>query len=380
MCMCTQVVRCCSFCPLRGVTWHSDGWHAPFIRLTWLIYMCDMPRVHVRHDSFVSVMGLIHMRNMTRSHVWHDSSMCVPWIVQVCEWHTSNICAPHIRIYAPHIRLTHTNDSRHPHKRVISHTCLQHITYMDMPCHTYEWFTCVTWFNHMCTAYMPRGHRAAKTLAPMTYSDVWHDSSTCVTWLIHTAYTPRGHRAARYPGAHDSFMCVTWLIRVCDITYSHVWQTHPYHTYASRPSRSMTPRRPWLIHMCDTTHSHVQHDSSTCLTWLIHMCDMTHSHVQHDSSTCFTWLIHIHMCDMTHSYVWHDSLIHVTWLIEMCDTTHWYMWHDSSTCFTWPSHTAYNLKTIALQDTSQTTWPIHMCNMTHIHVHVAQTSMAHSYV
>jgi len=46
---------------------------------------------------------------------------------------------------------------------------------------------------------------------------------------------------------HDSFTCVTWLIHVCDITHSHVW-----------------------------------HYSFTCETWLIHMCDIDNIHTRDD--------------------------------------------------------------------------------------------------
>jgi len=75
---------------------------------------------------------------------------------------------------------------------------------------------------------------------------------------------------------HDSFTCVTWLI---------------------------------LIHICDMTHSYAWHalficvTSFVCVTRLICLCDMTHSYVWHDSFTRVTWLILIHMRDMPYSYV-----------------------------------------------------------------------------
>jgi len=147
--------------------------------------------------------------------------------------------------------------------------------------------TCVTWLMHMCD---------------VTHSHVWHDSSTCVTWLIHMCDMTHSHVW------HDSLSCVTWLIVMCEMTHSHVW--HDSFTFVT-----------WLIHMCDMTHSHVWHDSLSCVTWLMHMCDMTHPHVW------VTWLIH--MCDMTHCHVWHDSFTCVTWLIHMCDMTHPHVWHDS---------------------------------------------------
>jgi len=110
----------------------------------------------------------------------------------------------------------------------------------------------------------------------------------------------------------------------------------------------------WLIHMCDMTHSHVWHDSFTCVTWLIHMCDMTHAHVWDDSFACVTWLTNICsyflcvwcdllclICVMTHSHMWHDSRTHdsrthimcVLWLVMS------HMCHDSFTCVTWLTNT-----------------------------------------
>jgi len=48
-----------------------------FIRVTWLIHVCDMTHSCVWHDSFMCVTWLIHGCDMTHSHVWHDSFTCV---------------------------------------------------------------------------------------------------------------------------------------------------------------------------------------------------------------------------------------------------------------------------------------------------------------
>jgi len=196
---------------------------------------------------------------------------------------------------------------------------------------------------------------------------------------------------------HDSFTCVTWLVHVCDVTRSHVW----HDSFTSVP---------WLVHVCDMTCSRVWHDSFTCVTWLVHMCDMTRSHVWCDSciqmakhaylvcicdnscvcTTCdlmciydmtymwksrvthiegpwvlsymwksrvahivrqlmslvmciydmthefshmyiLTWLMCLVMCiyDMALLYGWHDSFTCITWLIHICDKTHAREWHGS---------------------------------------------------
>ena len=198
----------------------------------------------------------------------------------------------------------------------------------------------------------------------LAHSHVWHDSSICVTWLIHTC---------------------NWRIRICSMTRPCVRAAW----LIIRATWLFHMRATWLIHMCDMTDYtcdmtlscmilsyvqrdslvHVQHDSWICATWLIHtigwrrcrglrsevcvcvcVCDMTCLYAWHDSfmratwdlSRCVTWLIHAisgrrfrgcrlevclhtwlnHICDMTSSYVQHDSFASATWLMHTCDTTH----------------------------------------------------------
>ena len=151
------------------------------------------------------------MCDMTHSLKWHDSFIC------------------------DMIRDKYMNKSRHTtcdiYEWVMSYLRMSHVTHM-VTVMSYLWMSHVT---HMVT------------------SCQWHD-----TW-------------------HDSFTCVTWLIHVCDMTHSYVWHD------------SFT-RVTWRIHMRDMTHLYVWHG--------IHMCDMTHTYLQyvwHDS----------YMCDMTHSYGMH---------------------------------------------------------------------------
>jgi len=72
-------------------------WHASFIRVTWLIHMCDMthshapPRhlyaicvIHVCHDSFRHVTWIIHMHCLD-SHTGHESFICVTWLIQISD-------------------------------------------------------------------------------------------------------------------------------------------------------------------------------------------------------------------------------------------------------------------------------------------------------
>ena len=174
-----------------------------------------------------------------------------------------------------------------------------------------------------------------------------------VNWLIYMPFlssviafdmslqSDRGHSYVR----HDSSTCVTRLIHTCELTHSYVLYD---------PIICAT----WLFHMCDMAHSHVWHDF-VCVTRLIHMCDMTHPYVWHDSFNGVTGLIH--MCDMTHSHVWHgkgieipffgDSLSHDLivwfrhaehhWAFKSCLHVMQHIWVSCHTCFdvnvSWPN-------------------------------------------
>ena len=50
-------------------------------------------------------------------------------------------------------------------------------------------------------------------------SPMWHDASTCVTWLVHLFV----HSMTDLSVWSDTLICVTWLIHICDMTHSYVW-------------------------------------------------------------------------------------------------------------------------------------------------------------
>jgi len=110
---------------------------------------------------------------------------------------------------------------------------------------------------HVPLQYRHTGCSYVSLMWDMTHSYVWHDSFTCVTWLVHM---------------FDMSRCNTAILGV--------YMCHSFGT--------------WLIRICDMTHSYLWHDSFICVTWRIHMCDMTHSYVWHDAFICVTW--RIHMC------------------------------------------------------------------------------------
>jgi len=179
---------------------------------------------------------------MTHSHVWHDSDL---ERLLVCDM-THSMCG-----------VTHCyvcNDS----------------------------FTCVS----VCVE--RERERERETLH---MCDMWHDSCTCVTWLIHVCDKTHLHVWL------DSCTCVTWRIQMCAMTHVHLWNEPRTH---------------------HRTHWHVWR-----VTWLMHMCEMTHSHVWHDSCPPAKWATNTPpcpltcvMCAVTQLHVWHASFIHVVWLIQ----------------------------------------------------------------
>jgi len=103
----------------------SYEWHDSFIRVTWLIHMCNMLRLqHRRHRLRLictCVTWLIPICDMTPSYVCHDSFLRVIWLIHMCdmtlsfEWHASS---------------TSTTPSTSPaanlHKRDIIRSYVQH--------------------------------------------------------------------------------------------------------------------------------------------------------------------------------------------------------------------------------------------------------------
>jgi len=143
----------------------------------------------------------------------------------------------------------------------------------------------------------------------MTHSCVWHDSSICVTWLIHMCDMTHSYEC------QDSSICDT-----TQFPGGREKKRHQCYWYMWHDSFIWVP---WLINMCDTTQfpgSRQERDTSAT-----DMCDMTHSYECHDSSICDTAQFPggreerdtsaTDMCDMTLSYACHESCIFGTWLV-----------------------------------------------------------------
>ena len=299
-------------------------WRDEFICVTWrtwLILTCDMTHSFVWHDLFLCVTRLIHMCDMTyspldrdyvfecvtwlivRCHVWRDSSCgamcdvthravpCMMWFTMRCD-ELNSVMGSMCDVTHRTLRCDESHSVTGSMCDVTHSEVLHHIHTCDTT-RSYEWhdsFTCVAWLVHMCD---------------MTRSHVWHDSFRCVTCLIHTR--DMIHLRLSMSGSWQ-VLPEAWLICGCKWHMRH-------DSFACDSFTCVTwPIHMWLIQMCDMTHSYVWPDPFVCVTWLIHMCDMTRSHVWHDWFICVTWIIH----------EWHHSFICVTWLIHMWDMTHSY--------------------------------------------------------
>jgi len=140
------------------------------------------------------------------------------------------------------------------------------------------------------------------------HSYVWHDSFTCVTWLIHTCDMTRSY------GWSDSFLCVVWLIplaqhmkMMCEwVFYCEHIQEGGYVTLFQCIPQIITLCHMTFFffpysHKCDT------HRNESCIPQIITLCHMTYSHLftyshkcnTHRNESCIPLIITL--CDMTHS-------------------------------------------------------------------------------
>jgi len=102
------------------------------------------PVLCVCHDSVISATWFIHMCDMTHPYMWHDLFPYAIWLIcmcATCRCECIDMCA------CAHVRI---------HMWALAHVCL-----------------------HMCD--LTHTHKC-----DVTHSNVRHDSSICVPWVIHT--------------------------------------------------------------------------------------------------------------------------------------------------------------------------------------------------
>jgi len=126
----------------------------------------------------------------------------------------------------------------------------------------------------------------------------------------------------------DIHGCIDVRMYICETQRIHTWDmTHLYVWHDSSICVTRLVHRHSRMYRCTyctdvRTYIHSLHNS-------FHMCDMTHSYVRHDPFTRVIRFIHIY--DMTHFYVRQIFFIREKWLIHMWDMTLLYVKHDFST-------------------------------------------------
>ena len=250
--------------------------HDPFIYVALLVHACDLPHLHVRHDSCT---------------LWHDSCTCVTWLV-----HTCNMCD-----------MTYT-----------------HVRRDSIPGMSAE--------------------EAIKGPAVGTRALIACDMAHLRVW-------------------HGACRCVPWLLRICDVTQSQVWALKKLSKDLMLAHLHLNVWHAWsncvtgLMHMRAITHAYMSPDSIPGMsaeeaikgpavgtralirvTWLIYACDMARVDACHDSCVYMTWLnpryecwrsyrktccwhTSAHTCDVTHPRAWHGTCRCVPWLMHTCDVT-----------------------------------------------------------
>ena len=269
--------------------------HVYIVTLPWLIHVLDWTQSCMRHDSFIKVTWLIYICDVFNGRWIRMDGLRASKMLAV----GTHVCMSHV---------TYMNESCSTHEWVKSYIWMSHVTHMNESYYAFEWACCsvlqcvavccsvlqcfavcvlriwtchVTLLNRSCDSPWPCGDPQSP-LWRQNHSQIWISDWSCLM---------RDKTHVR----HDSVICVTWLIHMCNMT--HV---------------SHDSCEPWL--MRDMTH--VRYESVICVTWLIHMCDVTHSCVWYDSFISVT--LNQRPCDDRAMWMWHESVICVTWLIYTC--------------------------------------------------------------
>jgi len=167
-------------------------------------------------------------------------------------------------------------------------------------------------------------------MCDMTHSHVWHDSFTCVTWLIHMCDMTHSHVW------HDEFTCVTWRIlsvhpatqvggeqvktKESDKGVLGLRRARGRRGGARRAtfSRRLRKRKMWYVCVCMCVCVRV------CECVFLHVCATPHAQMWYVVSIILNFFI---------SKGVGTDVIHVTY--------EWVMSHENQSCNIWMSHITY---------------------------------------
>jgi len=137
---------------------------------TWLIHVCDVSRLYMRHDIFWPISIL----DVTHSDLWLDSFINVTCLISMCD--LSHFCMwrdlfiknmTFMFITNPFTHLTGNSCHMLSHDSFVHVMCLIHTRYKTY----FDSFLYLTWLSPTCD---------------VTHSYIRRDSFIHVTWLIHT--------------------------------------------------------------------------------------------------------------------------------------------------------------------------------------------------
>jgi len=210
----------------------------------WLICMCAMTHVHVRHDWFTCVLWLICMCAMTNLHMRCDSFVCAPWLITHNK-HGFTWSMTHLCVCCDAFVLTHDSWPIHIHNAT----------------HLHLWHDSFTWGGHdTCTWW---------------YIDVLIYMTQHI-WTYDATHLPV--RRITFTSVHvcrDAFVCT------CAVTHLYSWlMTH-----------SPTTRDPFIfttqhICICDMTRLLEGDMTHSCVYCLLYLCHDSFTRGGHDTFLC----------------------------------------------------------------------------------------------
>jgi len=175
----------------------SHVWHGAFLRVPWLIPMCEITHSYAWLVSFLCVINFILICDMPHSYVLQRVAVCcnVLQCAAVC-WFVSFLCLQSL------------------------------ITTFDMTCVWHNTFLCVTW--HIPRKQTSECQLDATTPSPTPHTSIsMHDTTHSYVWrnaFLHVIclIPMRGvtHSYVSHISIFDTFLCVTCLPPMCDMTSS----------------------------------------------------------------------------------------------------------------------------------------------------------------
>jgi len=208
--------------PIFG-KWVFFGKH-PFSKNKWVMTSSFQKRTHVHIYVYICIY-IYRYRHIHTGYRYR-------WLTGLCV----------IQATDPIHTQTHTPINTNPFSLspFRSLTCYRYRAARRLVCGRSDWGHRTYWARR----------RSRLSMCDMDYSDVWHDSFRCVTWLIRmcdVTYLVVAHdsfRCVRY----DLIRCVTWPIQWSDRTYLDVWQDS-FILLTSASLRCVT----WPILMCEVS-------------------------------------------------------------------------------------------------------------------------------